>query len=310
MTVRERIRICAQPLSVTLFVQYFNHVWEKLNAVPDEELGYFHFLTLLSYYVFKEEGVEVCIYETGVGGERDATNIVSQPVASGITTLGIDHPITLGRGPLDSLSKNIAWHKSGIFKRGCPAFTTLQEPEFLDVLQSRAFELDAPITIVGINPSIRGDVSGLDTEVQKLNASLAVSLANTYRQKLLDSEVLHDEVSEAVLLGVKQCQWGGRLQTIDFGPCKWYIDGAHNTASIKVAGNWFSKIPTAPVPRILIFNQQSEQRGGEALLRDLFNVLTAGGVHIDYAIFTTDLVWMDGTVIEGTTCFDHFIVGY
>lgn len=121
MTVRERICICAQPLSETLFVKYFNHVWEKLNAVPDEELGYFQFLTLLSYYVFKQGGVEVCIYETGVGGERDATNIVSQPVASGITTLGIDHPITLGRGPLDSLKKNIAWHKYRDFQTRMPS---------------------------------------------------------------------------------------------------------------------------------------------------------------------------------------------
>ena len=62
------------------------------------------------------------------------------------------------------------------------------------------------------------------------------------------------------------------------------------------------------MPRILIFNQQSEQRGGETLLRDLYNVLVAGDVHIDYAIFTTDLVWMNGTVIEGITCFDHFTV--
>lgn len=202
-------------------------------------------------------------------------------------------------------------------------------------MQSRTLELEAPFTIVGISPSIRGDVSGLDTEVQKYNASLAVSLANTYRQKILNVDVLHDEISEAVLVGLTQCRLGGRLQTIEFGPCKWYIDGAHNTASITVAGNWFSKMAfqsnetpddpltsnsryltnfpgppsTASVPRILIFNQQSEQRA-ETLLRDLYNILTAGGVHIDYAIFTTNLVWMNGAVIEGTTCFVHFTVGY
>ena len=52
-------------------------------------------------------------------------------------------------------------------------------------------------------------------------------------------------------------------------------------------------------PRILIFNQQSEQRGGEGLLKGLFDTLTKEGIHIDYALFTTNQVMESGTAIEG-----------
>lgn len=317
MSVRERIRISGQPIPAPLFVKYFNYVWEKLK--PDHEVGYFPFLTLLSYHVFKEEGMEVCIYETGVGGEFDATNIVSQPVATGIASLGIDHLQTLAAGPRASINENIAWHKSGIFKRGCPAFTTLQKPEYMDTLRSRALELGAPLTVVGVNPSILDNKSGyFGTEVQKFNASLAVSLSNIYRQKLLRTEIFHGEVSDDVQRGLRQCRWDGRLQEIHTGPCTWYLDGAHNAESIRVAGHWFSDVVCRPRdglgtnvrPRILIFNQQSEQKDGKTALKVLYNVLRERGVHIDYAIFTTNIVREDNTIIEGITFANLFKCEY
>ncbi|KAF4806795.1 Folylpolyglutamate synthase [Colletotrichum siamense] len=69
-----------------------------------------------------QEKVDAAIYEVGVGGELDSTNIIDQPVAVAITTLGIDHVQTLG-----NTIEQIAWHKAGIMKRGCPAFTVGQD---------------------------------------------------------------------------------------------------------------------------------------------------------------------------------------
>ncbi|KAF4478695.1 Folylpolyglutamate synthase [Colletotrichum fructicola Nara gc5] len=99
VSVRERIRINSEPISEELFTQYFFEVWDALSA--KQELGcgekptYFRFLTLMSFHVFMREYVNAAIYEVGVGGELDSTNVIDQPVAVAITTLGIDHVQTL-----------------------------------------------------------------------------------------------------------------------------------------------------------------------------------------------------------------------
>ena len=73
--------------------------------------GYFRFITLLAYHVFRELKVDATVLEVGVGGRYDSTNIVPKPIVTGITALGIDHVSVLGK-----TLKDIAWQKAGIFK--------------------------------------------------------------------------------------------------------------------------------------------------------------------------------------------------
>ena len=73
--------------------------------------GYFRFITLMAFHVFLDKEVDATILEVGVGGTYDSTNIVPNPVVTGITALGIDHINVLGKTIQD-----IAWQKSGIFK--------------------------------------------------------------------------------------------------------------------------------------------------------------------------------------------------
>lgn len=75
----------------------------------------------MSYHAFIHQGVKIAIYETGVGGEYDSTNIVEKPAVTGITSLGIDHTFSLG----DTIEE-IAWHKAGIQKSQVPSFTVDQ----------------------------------------------------------------------------------------------------------------------------------------------------------------------------------------
>ncbi len=58
--------------------------WATVGSDEPRKPGYFPFLTL--FHVFLAENVYVTIYETGVGGEYDSTNIVRNPIATGITT--------------------------------------------------------------------------------------------------------------------------------------------------------------------------------------------------------------------------------
>ena len=111
--VRERIRIDGSPVSKEMFAKYFFSVWDRLQEsdLKNDKPAYFRYLTLMSFHLFLQEGVDVVILEVGVGGEYDCTNIVPRPVVCGISSLGLDHMSLLG----DTIEK-IAWHKAGILK--------------------------------------------------------------------------------------------------------------------------------------------------------------------------------------------------
>lgn len=101
--MRERIRINSEPISEEQFTKYFFDVCDALESSaerdgfdPTVKPIYFRFLTLLSFHVFMKEGVDTAIYEVGVGGELDSTNIIVKPAVTGITTRGIDHVASLG----------------------------------------------------------------------------------------------------------------------------------------------------------------------------------------------------------------------
>ena len=94
---------------------------------------YFRFLTTLCFHVFLREAVDAVILEVGIGGRYDSTNIVPEPVVTGITSLGIDHTHMLG-----NTIEEIAWQKGGIYKAGTPAFSVNQAPSALEVLRKCA----------------------------------------------------------------------------------------------------------------------------------------------------------------------------
>lgn len=184
VAARERIRINSEPISEEKFTKYFFEVWNALessarreNLDPALKPPYFRFLTLMSFHVFMREGVNTAIYEVGVGGELDSTNIIEQPIVTGITTLGIDHVSTLG----DTIDK-IAWHKAGIFKSGSPAFLVNQLPDAMKVLEQRATEKGVGLDVISIHPALQNvDIKPAE-DFQKLNASLAISLSCTHSQ--------------------------------------------------------------------------------------------------------------------------------
>lgn len=97
---------------------------------------YFRFLTLVCFKAFIEEKVDVAILEVGLGGRLDATNVIQNPVACGISALGLDHVEILG----NTLDK-IAFEKAGIMKKGSPVVTSPQKDEAMAVLIKRAKEV-------------------------------------------------------------------------------------------------------------------------------------------------------------------------
>lgn len=243
IAVRERIRINSVPISEELFAKYFFEVWDRLGestAAEDQvALGtrpiYARYLTLMSWHVFLREGVDVAVYECGIGGEYDATNVVERPVASGIATLGIDHVFVLG----DTVEK-IAWHKAGIMKKGSPAFSTAQVPGAAEVLRKRAEEKEVDLKVVDVDPRLSTVKIHPDALFQKRNASLAVALAEQALKGLnipVDGE--SSVLPKPFVDGLEKVVWRGRCEVKIEDKVIWHVDGAHTSDSLKESAKWF-----------------------------------------------------------------------
>lgn len=109
----ERIRINFQPLSEAAFAGYVFEVRDRLSLNTNEGPGYLQLLALISFHAFIREGVDVAIYETHHGGEFCATNMVTHPAITAITTIGLDTFLSSGRPCRISYSIRLAFLKRG-----------------------------------------------------------------------------------------------------------------------------------------------------------------------------------------------------
>ncbi|KAF8456552.1 Mur ligase [Terfezia claveryi] len=344
-SVRERIRINNEPISRDLFARYFWDVWDRLGHAAEErgteDVGgvvrpmYFRFLTLMAFHVFVSEGVGAVVLEVGIGGEFDSTNIVEQPVCTGVARLGIDHVAVLG----ETLGE-ISWHKAGIFKSGSAAFSATQPDGAIDVLESRAKERDVlggKVRWVKEEEVLFPDTKlGLQGGFQRGNAALAVAVASEALRVITAGEVDYakthlgkKELPELVSKGLRETVWPGRCQVLEDGRLGggrlvWCLDGAHTEDSLEAAGRWFAEREGEISQqskgdngesgsnriRILLFNQQT--RNATALLKTLHSTLTTTLVSthpfFTHVIFTTNVTRRTGysadLVSNGTSTSD------
>ena len=234
--VQERIQIDSQPLQRDLLARYVLEVWSRLGSEELPKPRYLQLLMLVAVHTFIREKVDVAICETHNGGEYDATNIFAHPIATGIAVIGMDHVLQLG-----PTIENIAWHKSGIFKPGVPAFSIAQSHQATAILRRRANEKNVTLEFVDDDTVNNGDVLAMRTTVQRKNASLAQKLANTFlaQKEPTSCPILtpHD-----IREGAERLNWNGRFQQIIHGNHTWFLDGAHNEMSVPYAAQWFAEI--------------------------------------------------------------------
>ncbi|MBQ4163632.1 MAG: bifunctional folylpolyglutamate synthase/dihydrofolate synthase [Turicibacter sp.] len=235
-TFHERISLNGVPISDDDLAWCANVIKPIVEEINQTEIGpftEFEIITLLSFIYFKHRQVDVVIYEVGLGGRFDATNVIS-PIVCGITNIGHDHEAILG----DTLIK-IAHEKLGIVKEGVPLFTTEENievlTEFEDVALKRhsvltkVLEVYKPTNIHFTEQGMVFDWPGL-AEVNLLmkgkhqikNATLAYAILQYLKQKRIFN------ISDVnIYRGMKQAFWKGRFEVIHDYPAI-ILDGAHN----------------------------------------------------------------------------------
>src|SRR5882757_4960442 len=142
--INERIRIGGEEISDEAFAD----VLTRLLSTTEESLAtgklhahptYFECVTATAFQYFAEQRVEFGVFEVGLGGRLDATNILT-PVVSIITRIDFDHENFLGHS-----LRGIAGEKAGIIKTAVPVVVAEQRPEAREVIRKRAKELLSPV---------------------------------------------------------------------------------------------------------------------------------------------------------------------
>ena len=138
--INERIRMDGEPIPDEAFAEVFTRIHELIEKLlADGTLRahptFFECVTAMAFLYFAEAGVDFAVFETGLGGRLDSTNIVT-PQVSVITRIDLDHENFLGHS-----LREIAAEKAGIIKPTVPVVIAEQKNEVRDVLAARASEL-------------------------------------------------------------------------------------------------------------------------------------------------------------------------
>ena len=220
VSFRERIQVNRDLIPEETVAKLTLHLLELMATFPKGQAPtFFEMVVVMALCHFNEQKCDIVLWETGMGGRLDATNIVT-PVASVITNIGLDHTRWLGNS-----HNEIAREKSGIIKKNIPVFTTAKEEEGLSIIRSAAknnkTELIEP---EGLNTKFKLSLIG---QHQQTNASLASSVISRM-QTILPVKTEH------IKCGLTKVNWPGRLQIVNVGLKKFLLDGAHNTEGASI----------------------------------------------------------------------------
>lgn len=210
---------------------------ERVN--DGEPITIFEIETAAAFHLFAEHPADIVLLEVGLGGRLDATNVIEAPLASVITSIGMDHIEFLG----DTLAK-IAAEKAGIIKKGVPVVCAAQPPEAEAAIEQAAKRLRAPLHAatqdwhvnVERGRLVYSDERGLlDLSAPRLfgrhqfdNAGLAIAALRAIGSLKLEPSAFEQ--------GIARAEWPARMQRLTSGvlvasaprDAEIWLDGGHN----------------------------------------------------------------------------------
>ena len=232
----EQYFACGSCISESEYAKGVTAVAEAAASLDGETPTAFEQETALAFWYFAQKGCELAILEAGLGGDMDATNIVTTTVCSIITSISMDHCRILG----NKISE-IAAHKAGIIKPGAPVICIEQKEDAMEPIRAAAKAADTPLYEV-YRDEVRQIFSDKRESIvffrefenlhlkmlgscQPENAALAVQAASVLsRSYPIEKKHIYD--------GIEKTRWGGRFE-LHSGSPDIILDGAHNPDGIR-----------------------------------------------------------------------------
>ncbi|THU53531.1 hypothetical protein C4D60_Mb10t15380 [Musa balbisiana] len=225
LSIRERISVgrSGDPVSAGLLKKVFCEVKEIIDQSIEQEKGalsHFEVFTALAYLLFSEERVDIAVIEAGLGGARDATNVIcSTELVTSSKQFGVSSVVVIG-GPFESHIECIIRHKASLMKS---MVISACDPGIQKTLKWLRMEEDGKpsqtcdifITLPNVNLHLLG-------AHQLQNAVTATCTALCLRDQ-----------EKTRLLGRSQFLTQMEVSSIGLSGTTILIDGAHTEASAK-----------------------------------------------------------------------------
>jgi dihydrofolate synthase/folylpolyglutamate synthase len=239
LSVTERFELCGEPISRGEFGEEYEHLLPFLQTIDGGggvRPTYFEALTALAFLWFADKPVALGVFEVGMGGSWDATNLVAGDVA-------VLCPISLDHRELGDTVEQVAVEKSGIIKPGKVAVIREQEPEAMRVIEARAGDVGASLLVEGGDfgltarqRGVGGQVISIRTpkaEYEELvltvhgdhvarNAAAGIVALEAFLEHPLDARATREALASFTT--------PGRLEVVGRRPLV-IVDGAHNPAA-------------------------------------------------------------------------------
>lgn len=237
---RERFMVDGRMVTQVAFCSCLERVKSVAESIAEAGFPHpttFEIETATAFLLFKEKGCELVVLEAGMGGELDATNIVSTTLVSAFASISMDHMQFLGK----NLSE-IALTKAGIIKPNAYAVVGRQELEVEQILKKKAVLQKSKYVYADIK-KIKNPRYGLKKQTFQYGSykSLEITLSGQYQMEnaIVAIEVIqclrkcgYDISDAAMYQGLKEASWPGRFMLVKKKPVI-VVDGAHNIDAIK-----------------------------------------------------------------------------
>jgi len=231
----ERIRLAGDLIAEDALTDVLDRCYHANGTDP---ITYFEITTAAALLAFTETPADYTLLEVGLGGRLDATNVITKPALTIITPVDLDHQSYLG----DTLAA-IAGEKAGIIKRGVPCVVGPQHPESMDVIETVATRLGAPLLAYGQHWHVsverdrliyQDDHGLLDLPLPNLPGPHQVTNAGAAIAAL---RYLNNGEA-ACEAAVTRAYWPARMEKLTKGalvdlaaPAELWLDGGHNPAA-------------------------------------------------------------------------------
>jgi len=228
----ERIRVNGKNLLFKEIENWLEKLMPVLREITNRESSmeptFFEVMTMIAFLEFQKQRVDIGIFETGLGGRLDSTNVL-EPMISVITSIGYDHCEVLG----DSI-KQIAYEKAGIIKSLKPVVLGWLEKESKKEVASIARNKNAPLYLMD-ECEKNYPYTNLSGSFQRKNAAIALKTAELITDFLpLDRKNTEDALTKV--------HFPGRWQTLSVNPTL-IVDACHNGHGARAAVELWESLP-------------------------------------------------------------------
>ena len=246
----ERIRLAGELISEDYLTAILDECYAANGSEP---ITYFEITTCAALLAMARTPADFTLLEVGLGGRLDATNVIDAPQLTIITPISIDHEQYLG----NTLAR-IAGEKAGIIKRRVPCIVGPQPDDALEVIETTAARLGAPLLAYGQHWHAREehgrliyqDETGLrDLPLPNLPGQHQIENAGSALAALRYLD-MGDNALEAA---VTRAFWPARMQRLRTGPlvqaapqAEIWLDGGHNAAAGQALARHLASLPARP----------------------------------------------------------------